>query len=234
MRPVLDRHAVRVDEVGEVVLREHHDVGRVADAVVGRARVFLGDRRHEQRLRDGIELVVGGNEADERRVEGVEPLAQERGRVAVGVAGDEDDLHLRGLVGLHLLQGRVHVGHDRGADVGAVGVANVDERELVRGLLRQVVGLAGGVGEDEIRPGDVGGNADAVIDGSARGEGSAGGRGGRRSAVLRRPAAAGRDGDGGESEERGKDAETARETHKESLETSGLVGAQGLGYSARE
>lgn len=50
--------------------------------------------------------------------------------------------------------GERDVAHGQRADVGAVGVAEVDERRLALGRLAEVVLLAVGVGEDEVRLGE--------------------------------------------------------------------------------
>ena len=86
---------------------------------------------------------------------GVEPaqvLAEHRRGVARRVGRHEDDLQLLDQRRVEPAQGDRDVGHRRRADVGAVRVAEEQQRRLARGRGREVEGRAAGVGERERRP----------------------------------------------------------------------------------
>ncbi|GDY75572.1 hypothetical protein SAV31267_050570 [Streptomyces avermitilis] len=103
-----------------------------------------------ERAGAGLDRVEVAGQADDVGVDALEPLAEFSGSVPLRVGGDEHDaeLVLRRLG--QLLLGDGEVVHRQRADVGAVGVAEIDQRRPALGLRAQVVLLAVRVGEDEV------------------------------------------------------------------------------------
>ena len=127
----------------------------------------LGDAGAAFRI-DDLRLRPG--EPDERDVEVVEPLADDRRRVALRVGGHEDDLDLLVHLARHLVEHRRDVGHVERAHVGAARVPEVQEGDVALSLLAEVVRGARRVGEREV------GLRDGVRE-----------QGARPSVVVRRP-----------------------------------------------
>ncbi len=79
---------------------------------------------------DVADLVGRAGEADDARVEVAQIVAQHRRRVARGIGGDEQGLDTRRSLGVALLEpaqrGADQLQVDR-ADVGAIGVAEIDD-----------------------------------------------------------------------------------------------------------
>ena len=88
---------------------------------------------HGEGLGRLVHLFGGSGEADQVVREGAGEFAHHFGRVALGIDGDEDRLHLRRQLRVLLLEAGIalhHPLHVEGADVGAIGIAEVDDPVL--------------------------------------------------------------------------------------------------------
>ena len=94
---------------------------------------------------------VSPAQADERRVESVEPCAQAGGRVALRVVGDEYHLDPARVGGWHILERLGDVRHVHRTDVGAVGIAEEEQDDVSVGFLAEVERAAFGIGQRERR-----------------------------------------------------------------------------------
>ena len=86
---------------------------------------------HAERIGDGAQVVgdVGGERV--ATLDEAADVVGEHRRVTVRIDGDHRHADLVGIVA-ELAQRRAHVGHRRRADVGAVGVAEVDDEQSAR------------------------------------------------------------------------------------------------------
>jgi hypothetical protein len=102
----------------------------VVDGVVAVLARHL-PRVDAERLQGPIYGLRAAGEADDARVESLEILADDRLRIALGIDRDEIDLQPVG-VGAERLQPGCRVEERRWADIGAEGVAEIDQRRMAR------------------------------------------------------------------------------------------------------
>ena len=133
---------------GGAVGQHAHDLGPVVDLVAAGGHLLAlldGDAEGVAGLDDAVQRA---GEAAEPGVEAVEVGAQRGPVVAGGVGGHELHPDRRTLLVVEPGERRGDVGHHHLADVGAVGVAEEHQRELVAGLggaaVETVVGAVGG------------------------------------------------------------------------------------------
>src|SRR6185436_100091 len=99
---------------------------------------------------DSVYLIKSAPEADEFRVELVEPRADDLGRIAVGIGGDEYDFHLPLDLGIEGVECRGDVREVDRTDVRAMGIAEEEQRDLALGLLAEIELRSVGRGEREV------------------------------------------------------------------------------------
>jgi hypothetical protein len=121
----------------EVPLRIHNvEVNTMIDQIVlARLHVLRRAEIHAVHLAHVLRLLVGPREADELRVELVEVVAEDEGGVARRVAGYEEGPQDGAVLGGYDVDCAGHFVELVGADVGAVGEAEVYLRQI-RGWVR--------------------------------------------------------------------------------------------------
>ena len=117
----------------------------------GTRRGVLFRRRDVRRRFGGRNLCRSSTEADEGRIEGIEPAAQARGIVAIRIIGHEDDLDPARIRGWHVLERLGDVRHVHRTDVGAMRIAEEQQGDVTIGFLAEIEGLPLGIGEGECR-----------------------------------------------------------------------------------
>jgi hypothetical protein len=113
----------QIDDRGMV-----HQVGRAVLA----GHLLEVDAVGARRRRD---LFGRPGQADEARAEIADVSLEQLGRVALGIDGDEDQVDLLRRVGPELVDRRLHQQQRGRADVGAEGVAEIDQGRLALELL---------------------------------------------------------------------------------------------------
>ncbi len=162
MCPVILSDTERVHQMRKPIEPEGQHLRGMAHRVVGRShrlRVVL-DRWHLQDEQDPVDLLLSGAQSDERRIELSQPFFQARRGVACRISRHEDEPDRIARLGRELPEHGRDVGDMHWADVGAMGVAEEEERDLAGGCQpeveryavlvdeREIGLLAGGSGDD--------------------------------------------------------------------------------------
>ena len=84
-------------------------------------------------------------------IEIVEPPAQFHRGVPCGIGGDKNELDLIGNTGRQFLQSHAKIRHVHGTLIGAIGIAEKEERDRPLGSVPEIKRRTGGVRENESR-----------------------------------------------------------------------------------
>ncbi len=134
--------------MGQIVFGVHHNKIGVRDGMV--AGLCVG-QRNARSLLNRRESSLGSREADKAFIEIVEPPAQLRRSVVRGIRSDKNEFDLIGHAGGQSLQSRANICHMHGTLVGAIGIAEKEERDRSLGPVPEIKRSTGRVSENKSR-----------------------------------------------------------------------------------
>jgi hypothetical protein len=100
---------------------------------------------------DCFESSFGSSEADKMFIEIVEPPAQFHRGIPCGIGGDKNEFDLIGNTGGQFLQSGTNVRHVRRALIGAIGIAEKEERDRPPSAVPEIKRSTGGVSQNKSR-----------------------------------------------------------------------------------
>jgi len=134
--------------MGQIVFGVHDNKIGVRNGMVTGLCVGQRDARS---LLDHRESSLGSREADKVFTEIVEPPAQLHRSVVCGVGSYKNEFDLIGHTGGQSLQSRPNICHVHGALIGAIGIAEKEERDRSLGPVPEIKRSTGRVSENKSR-----------------------------------------------------------------------------------
>ena len=151
MCPIVFTYASRINDMGQIVFGvRDNKIGMSHGVISPRGPGLLG-RRNARSLLGRVESSFVSGEADKMFIETVEPAAQFHGGVPCGIGGHKNELDLIGDTGGQFFQSHANIRHVHGTLIGAIGVAEKEERNRPLGSVPEIKPSAGGVRENKSR-----------------------------------------------------------------------------------
>jgi hypothetical protein len=135
--------------MGQIVFRVRDNKIGVHHCVIAVAGISFPGRRNSGRVLHCMESGFASRQTDKSFIKVVEPPAEYLWGVTRGIGGHENELHLIGNAGRQTLQSYANLRHVQGTLIGALGIAEKQERDRSLSSVPEIKRRPGGVRENK-------------------------------------------------------------------------------------